>query len=161
MKAALQEMDAMLRSYVAGNALVAAVLILACWGFFMAMRLDYPFLAAIVSGVLSLVPYLGAVLAWLPPFLIGAVRWRTAAAPYLAVAGVLSVLHILAMNVLIPAIVGRRVHLNALAVTMALLFWGWMWGAMGLLLAIPITATAKVVCDHVPAWRPAGRWLGA
>jgi predicted PurR-regulated permease PerM len=109
---------------------------------------------------LSLVPYLGAVLAWLPPFLIGAVHWRDAT-PYLAVAGVLSALHILAMNVLIPAIVGRRVHLNALAVTIALLFWGWMWGAMGLILAIPITATVKVVCDHVPAWRSAGRWLGA
>jgi predicted PurR-regulated permease PerM len=74
---------------------------------------------------------------------------------------VLSGLHILALNVLIPAIVGRRVHLNALAVTIALLFWGWIWGAMGLILAIPITATVKVICDHVPAWRPAGRWLGA
>ena len=159
-RAALQEMDAMLRSYVAGNALVAAVLILACWGFFTAMRLDYPFLTAVVSGIFSLVPYLGAVLAWLPPFLIGAIHWKNAT-PYLVVAGVLSVLHILAMNVLIPKIVGRRVHLNAIAVTIALLFWGWIWGAMGLLLAIPITATVKVVCDHVPAWRPAGRWLGA
>ena len=49
----------------------------------------------------------------------------------------------------------------ALAVTIALLFWGWLWGAMGLILAIPITATMKVICDHVPSWQPVGRWLGA
>jgi len=159
-KEAIQEVNAMLRSYVAGNALVAAILIAGCWGFFLAMRLDYPFMTAAISGVVSLVPYIGAVLAWVPPFLMGAVHWKTAS-PYLLVAGVLSALHILALNVLIPQIVGRRVHLNALAATIALLFWGWMWGAMGLILAIPIIATVKVVCDHVPAWRPAGRWLGA
>jgi len=45
-------------------------------------------------------------------------------------AGGLSALHLFAANVLMPAIVGRRVHLNALAVTVALLFWGWLWGGM-------------------------------
>jgi len=60
-----------------------------------------------------------------------------------------------------PALVGKRVHLNALAVTVALLFWGWLWGAMGLILAIPITATLKVICDNVESWQPTGRWLGA
>jgi predicted PurR-regulated permease PerM len=70
-------------------------------------------------------------------------------------------LHIIGLNVLMPAIVGRRVHLNALAVTAALLFWGWLWGAVGLILAIPITATVKVICDHSEGWEPVGRWLGA
>jgi predicted PurR-regulated permease PerM len=60
-----------------------------------------------------------------------------------------------------PAIVGRSVHLNPLAVTISLLFWGWLWGAFGLILAIPITATLKVICDHVPDWQPFGRWLAA
>jgi predicted PurR-regulated permease PerM len=51
--------------------------------------------------------------------------------------------------------------LSALAVTIALLFWGWLWGAIGLILAIPITATIKVICNHVDGWEPVGRWLGA
>ena len=60
-----------------------------------------------------------------------------------------------------PALVGWRVRLNALALTVSLLFWGWLWGPMGLILAIPITAVIKVICDHVEGWQPVGRWLSA
>jgi len=159
-KAALDQVSSMLRSFIAGNALVALMLMLASWAFFLSIHLDYPFLAGCVSGLLNLVPYLGAVLAWVPPYLIGMAQWSTIS-PYFGVAAMLTFLHIIGLNVLMPAIVGRRVHLNALAVTIALLFWGWLWGAIGLILAIPITATIKVICDHVEEWQPAGRWLGA
>ncbi len=156
----LNQVSSMLRSYIVGNALVAAILIAACAAFFWSINLDYPILMGIVSGSLNMIPYLGVVLSWLPPFVIGLTHWKTAG-PFLGVAGVLTGLHLLAMNVLMPAIVGRRVHLNAVAVTIALLFWGWLWGAAGLILAIPITAVLKVICDHVPSWQPTGRWLGS
>ena len=157
---ALDQVSDMLRSFVAGNALVALILILLSWAFFLKMHLDYPFLAGCVSGLLNLVPYLGAVLAWLPPFLIGMAQWNTVG-PYIWIATALIAIHMVGLNILMPALVGRRVHLNALSVTIALLFWGWLWGAIGLILAIPITAAIKVICDHVDGWEPAGRWLGA
>jgi predicted PurR-regulated permease PerM len=159
-QAALDEVSLMLRSFVAGNALIAIILMLVSWGFFLSIHLKYPFLLGCVSGLMNLVPYLGAVLAWIPPFLIGLAQWNTFT-PYLGVAAVLTFLHIIGMNVLMPAIVGRRVHLNAVAVTVALLFWGWLWGAIGLIVAIPITATIKVICDHSEGWEPVGRWFGA
>jgi len=159
-KEALDQVSAMLRGYLAGNALVALILMFASWAFFMMIHLDYPFLAGCVSGLLNLVPYLGVVLALLPPIIIGMVKWSTIG-PYLGIAATLVLFHIIGLNVLMPAIVGRRVHLNPLAVTLALLLWGWLWGAIGLILAIPITATIKVICDHVEGWEPAGRWLGA
>jgi predicted PurR-regulated permease PerM len=159
-RGALDEVSLMLRSFVAGNALIALILMLVSWAFFLMVHLNYPFLSGCVSGLFNLVPYLGAILAWIPPFLIGLAQWNTIG-PYLGVAAGLTFLHILGLNVLMPAIVGRRVHLNALAVTAALLFWGWLWGAIGLILAIPITATVKVICDHSEGWEPVGRWLGA
>ena len=157
---ALDEVSSMLRSFVAGNALVAVILMLLSWGFFLVIHLEYPFLLGCVSGLLNLVPYVGAVLAWIPPLFIGLAQWNSIS-PYFGVAAMLTFLHIIGLNVLMPAIVGRRVHLNALAVTSALLFWGWLWGALGLILAIPITATVKVICDHAEGWEPLGRWLGA
>ena len=159
-KQILDQVSLMLRSYVVGNALVALMLALVSWAFFWVMDLEYPFLTGAVSGVLNLVPYLGAMLAWVPPFLIGLSQWKSIG-PFLFVAIVLSMLHLIAINVLMPALVGRRVHLNALAVTVALLFWGWLWGGLGLILAIPITATLKAVCDNVESWQPVGRWLGS
>jgi len=157
---ALNQVSKMLRSFVAGNALIALILVLLSWAFFLAIHLEYPFLAGCVSGLLNLVPYAGVILAWIPPFFIGLGQWSTIG-PYLGVAAMISLLHLIGLNVLMPAIVGRRVHLNALAVTIALLFWGWLWGAIGLILAIPITATIKVICDHTEGWEPIGGWLGA
>lgn len=159
-KTILDEMNRMLRGYVAGNALVAVIMILASYIFFSYMGLDYPFLTGLVSGLMNMVPYIGLVLSWAPPILIGITKWKVLA-PYLAVAGTLTALHIISMNVLIPAIIGRTVRLNAVAVTIALLFWGWAWGAVGFILAIPIVATAKVICDNVEGWEPVGRWLGS
>lgn len=69
-------------------------------------------------------------------------------------------LHLLALNVLYPKFLGKRLQLNPLAVTVALLFWGWIWGAMGLILTIPLTAALKIVCDHIENLRSVGSWLG-
>jgi predicted PurR-regulated permease PerM len=157
---ALDEVNSMLRNYVAGNVLVAGILIVFCWAFFWMINLSNAFVAAVASGIFSMIPYLGAVLALIPPFLMGATQWHSIG-PYLGVALVLLIYHLIALNVLMPAIVGQRAHLNAFAATIALLFWGWLWGAIGLILAIPVTAAIKVVCDHVPSWRPAARWLGS
>jgi predicted PurR-regulated permease PerM len=52
------------------------------------------------------------------------------------------------------------VHLNPLVVTVALMFWGTIWGGIGLLLAIPITAGIKAVCDNVTSLHGYGKLLG-
>jgi len=69
-------------------------------------------------------------------------------------------LHLIALNVLYPKFLGNRLQLNPLAVTIALLLWGWLWGAMGLVLAVPITAAMKIVFDHIESLKPYGAWMG-
>jgi predicted PurR-regulated permease PerM len=157
-KQTLQDISLVLRSYVVGTALVGLILIGASWMIFLVMGLEFPFLTALLSGIFNLIPYLGVVLSWLPPLLIGLKQYHTVA-PFLLIFGVLTVLHLVAANLLVPALVGWRVRLNALALTLSLLFWGWLWGGMGLVLAIPITAVIKVICDHVESMQPVGRWM--
>jgi predicted PurR-regulated permease PerM len=105
-----------------------------------------------------LIPYLGVVLAMLPPLLAGIGTIHGSGV--LVVVLTVLLLHLFALNVLYPKIVGRRVQLNPLAVTLALLMWGWLWGAMGLILAVPITAAIKIVFDHIDSLQPMGAWLG-
>ena len=159
-KETLEDLRDVLRSYLAGMTLVTLIVIAASSLFFWAIGMDYPVLTGIVSGLLNMVPYIGAVLAWLPAFLIALAKYKTLGG-FLAIAAVLITIHILSLNLIAPHVVGRRVQLNAVAITIALLFWGWVWGGMGLLLAIPVTAALRVVCDHTESLRPMGRWLSA
>jgi predicted PurR-regulated permease PerM len=57
-------------------------------------------------------------------------------------------------------LIGRRLRLNPLAVALSLLFWGWIWGALGLILAIPLMASAKIICDFIEPMRGFALWLG-
>ena len=104
-------------------------------------------------------PYIGFPLALVPPFLAALAGGAPSSVGLFAFLIVL-VLHLTAMNVLYPKLVGARVHLNPLVVTFSLMFWGFLWDAAGLLLAIPITAGVKAVCDNVDGLRPYGRFLG-
>jgi predicted PurR-regulated permease PerM len=159
-KETLEDLRDVLRDYLAGMTLVTLMVIAASSLFFWLMDMDYPILTGIASGLLNMVPYIGAVMAWLPAFVIGLAKWKTVGSFVLLASG-LTAIHVLALNFVAPQLVGRRVRLNAVAITIALLFWGWVWGGMGLLLAIPITATLRVICDHTESWRPIGRWLSA
>ena len=155
----LEGIATMVRGFVAGNFALGIVLALASSLFFWVFRLPYPLLIGPMSGFLSLIPYIGLPLAMVPPMFSALAIYRTMA-PYLIIGTTVGVFHLLALNLLYPKIVGSRVHLNPLVVTVALMFWGVLWGAIGLVLAIPLTAGIKAVCDNVAKLQPYGRLLG-
>ena len=150
----------MVRAYVIGNFILGLMLSTLSSLFFIAIRLPYWPLVGPLSGFLSLVPYVGLPLAILPPLLAGLIVPYTQPAIYIMITVVVALLHLTALNLLYPKVVGSRVHLNPLVVTIALMFWGTLWGAVGLLLAIPITAAIKAVCDNVISLQGFGKLLG-
>ena len=147
------------RAYVLGNFFLGLIVGVASAIFFASVNIPYWPLIGPVSGFLSLVPYLGLPLAILPP-VIASLPVHSDPAMYLFIASVVAILHLLALNLIYPKIVGSRVHLNPLAVTIALMFWGTLWGGVGLLYAVPITAGLKAVCDSVDHLAPYGKLLG-
>lgn len=150
---------AMVRAYVIGNFILGILLTISSGLLFAAINVPYWLLVAPMSGFLSLVPYIGLPLAIAPP-LIAVLPVAKDPGTYLYLLISVGMLHLLALNLMYPKLVGARVHLNPLIVTIALMFWGMMWGGIGLLLAIPLTAAMKAVCDHVENLRPYGRLLG-
>ena len=154
----LQGIAEMVRAFVVGNFLLGFLLAIVSSAMFWLMGLPYPLLVGPLSGVLSLVPYVGLPLAMLPP-LFAALGPNTVPVYVLVVVSV-SLLHLIALNLLYPKVVGSRVHLNPLVVTFSLMLWGFLWDAPGLLLAIPLTAGLKAVCDNVKELRPIGKFLG-
>jgi predicted PurR-regulated permease PerM len=150
--------SAMIRTFMVGNLLIGLFLGTASTIAFAILGLPFFYFIGFISGFLSLVPYLGVVLAMAPPFFvsIGHISSGDAVVVVMVVLG----LHLIALNVLYPKFLGNRLQLNPLAVTIALLVWGWLWGAMGLVLAVPITAAMKIVFDHIESLKPYGAWMG-
>ena|SRR5581483_5095526 len=148
----------MIRAFIVGNVVVglvnAAISVLVFW----LLHIQYFYFVGVISGFVSIIPYLGVFLALLPPLAsgIGTLDRTGVLIVILTVVG----LHIVSMNVLYPKLVGKRLRLNPLAVTLALLFWAWIWGAWGLILAVPIVGATKVICDHVESLQGLGEWLG-
>ncbi|MBI5084563.1 MAG: AI-2E family transporter [Acidobacteria bacterium] len=147
------------RAYLVGNFLLGIVVSIASAAFFWFVKLPYWQVVGPMSGFLSLVPYLGLPLAIIPP-IVAALPVYTALPAYLIIGATTAVFHLIALNLLYPKLVGARVHLNPLVVTVALMLWYLLWGGAGLVLAIPVTAGLKAAFDNIPSLRPYGRLLG-
>lgn len=148
----------MLQSFIVGNLLIGLLISAVSVALFGLLHVPFFYFVGFLSGFLSLVPYLGIVLAMLPPILVGLGQLEPG--DLLIVVLCVVGLHLFALNVLYPKLLGSRLKINPLAVTIALLFWGAVWGAVGLVLAIPITGTIKIVFDHVDSMKPYADWLG-
>ena len=148
----------MVRAFVVGNFVLGMLLAVISSLVFWLMHVPFPMLVGPLSGFMSLVPYIGLPLAMMPP-LFSALSVNSVSIYVLVMVSV-ALLHLIALNVMYPKIVGSRVHLNPLVVTFSLMIWGFLWDAPGLLLAIPLTAGIKAVCDNVKGLRPFGKFLG-
>jgi predicted PurR-regulated permease PerM len=154
----LGQISMMMRSFITGNFIIGLFMGICSVVVFGFLHLPYFYFLGFISGFLSLVPYLGVILAILPPLAAGMGSLSTTG---MIIVGVTVLgLHIFSMNVLYPKVLGSRLQLNPLVVTMSLLIWGWIWGAMGLILAVPMMAAIKIICDHITALRPIGSWMG-
>ena len=155
----LGHISAMMRSFIAGNFVIGLFMSICSVVVFGLLGIPYFYFIGFISGFLSLMPYLGIALAVLPPLAAGmGVLGDTG---LIIVAGTVLGLHLLAMNVLYPKVLGSRLQLNPLVVTISLLIWGFIWGAMGLILAVPIMAAAKIICDNVTSLNRSGNGWGS
>lgn len=154
----IARISAMIRSFIVGNLTAGLLGAAVCTGVFGLLGIPYFYLLGIISGFASLIPSFGVFLALLPP-LAGGIGILSKTDVLLLVLAVIGT-HVVMMNVLYPKLIGQRVRLNPLAVVLSLLFWFWIWGAMGVILAIPIVGAAKIVCDYVDSLKGLGAWLG-
>ncbi len=119
----------------------------------------YAILWGLLAGVMNLIPYIGPLLALLPPLIVAGVQFK-AVMPMVWVFILYEVIQILESNIITPRLMGRSLNLSPFALLVATLYWAWLWGAIGAVLAIPITAAIKVICDHIQPLEPIGIILG-
>jgi len=117
-----------------------------------------PLLWGGVAAVLNFVPYLGPI-ATAGIITVAALASIDDPARALLAPAVFTVIHLTETNFVTPTLLGRHLPLNTVAIFLGLLFFGWMWGIPGAVLAVPLTVCAKLVCDHVPSLAHVGALL--
>ena len=121
---------------------------------------NYAYVWGPLAAVLNLVPYVGAVVGMIPPAIVAAIQ-TGGIMTSIWVLVCFEAVQLVESNVITPKLIGDKVNLNLLAVLLSTIYWGWLWGMLGVILAVPITAAIKVVCAHVEPLRPIAILLGA
>ena len=113
---------------------------------------------AMLLAILNYIPYLGPLVAGVPPVLDAFLS----ISPFGALFCLLFYVGIIIIEgyLIVPVLMGRSMELNATTVMLACLFWELVWGTLGLFLAMPIMAAIKAICYHVPGWRPWANLMG-
>lgn len=113
----------------------------------------------VVAAVLNFVPYVGAVANTVLLALAGFIAFEDTGRALL-VPGVFLALNLIESNLVTPTIYGNRMKLNTVALFVGLVFWWYLWGVPGAILAVPMMATLKIACDHIESLAPIGEFLG-
>lgn len=118
-----------------------------------------PVLWGVMAGFLVFIPYVGPLIGISIVSLVALLTFDSLGRILLAPAIYLA-LETLQGQILTPMILGFRLALNPVAIFISLIFWGWIWGITGALLAVPILTVFKIFCDHTKALAPVGEFLG-
>jgi len=118
-----------------------------------------PILWGGLAAVLNFVPYLGPITSFTVIALTSLATFDEVSRALVAPACFLAI-HLVENNLITPMLLGRRLPVNTVAIFLGLLFFGWIWGIPGAVLAVPLTTVVKVACDHVPHLKHFGELLG-
>jgi predicted PurR-regulated permease PerM len=145
--------------------LITVTMINACLGIVVALAMyllgvPNPVLWGVMAGVLNFIPYLGDIVSISILIIVGLLSfdelWRALLLP-----AVFFLLTATESYLTTPMIVGRRSRLNPVVIVVSVLFWSWMWGILGALLAVPILVALKTFCDRIEPLQVFGEFLGA
>jgi predicted PurR-regulated permease PerM len=117
-----------------------------------------PVLWGVVAGLLNFIPYVGPLTVVLVLVLAGFLSFEStfrALLPSMIYLGI----HMFESNILTPTVLGRRLTLSPVIIFVSLMFWTWLWGMPGALLAIPLLMTFKIFCDHFKPLAPIAEFL--
>ena len=117
-----------------------------------------PLLWGALVAVLNFVPYVGALTSMAILAMVG-VQTFDSLPQALAAPAILLVLVVISAEVITPFVLGRGLQLNPVAIFIAILLWGWLWGIVGVLLAVPLLASFKIVCERVEPLHPIAEFL--
>ncbi|HUK33688.1 MAG TPA: AI-2E family transporter [Vicinamibacterales bacterium] len=144
----LLDVDDQIRRYLIARLAISLLVAVATWGAMAAVGLNQAVMWGVVTGILNVVPYAGP-LAGIAAVTLAAFAQFGGLAPTAVVAGLATLIAFVEGNVVTPRLTGRAGGMNAVSIFGGILFWGWLWGVWGMLLAVPLMTALKAICSHI------------
>jgi predicted PurR-regulated permease PerM len=155
----LADIDRQIEWFLFVQALTSTVVAIATWLAFRAVGLQQAAVWGLLAGIFNSIPYFGPVLVTGGTAVVGFMQFGSIRMALL-VGGVSLVITSLEGFLLTPWLTSRASRMNAVAIFVGLLFWGWLWNVWGMLLAVPMLMVLKTIGDHVEDFKPLGELLG-
>jgi len=155
----LEDIAGQIEQFLVIQIVTSVAVALATWGALWMLGLHQAALWGLLAGIFNSIPYYGPLLVTAGLSIVGFVQFGQIGMTA-AVAGVALLITTLEGSLLTPMLLGRASSMNKVAVFAGLLFWSWIWGVWGMLLAVPMMMVIKVICDHVEPLQPVGHLLG-
>ncbi len=155
----LEDIDRQIESFLLVQVFTSAVVGTATWMAFRWIGLQQAAVWGLLAGVFNSIPYVGPILVSGCTAVVAFLQFGTVSMTLLT-SGVAMVITSLEGFLLTPWLTSRAARMNAVAVFVGLLFWGWVWNVWGMLLAVPMLMVVKSVCDHVEDFKGMGELLG-
>ena len=142
----LREYELDLQRYLVIKTIVSAVTGIAVGLLCTLMKVEFPLLLGVIAFLLNFVPTVGSILASIPAMAIAGATLGAQSA--LLVGGGYLTINMVIGNILEPQVMGRKLGLAPLVVVISLVFWGWVWGPVGMILSVPLTMALKIYLEH-------------
>jgi predicted PurR-regulated permease PerM len=155
----LLEIDRQIEAFLAVQLLTSVLVAIVTWLAFRALGVEQAAVWGLLAGIFNSIPYFGPVLVSGGAAVVALLQFGNVHMTIL-VSGTALLITSLEGFLLTPWLTSRTTRMNAVAVFIGLLFWGWVWNFWGLLLAVPMLMVLKAVCDHVEDLKPVGELLG-
>jgi len=142
------------RAYVVAKTLIGLLTAACVWVLLEVAGVDFAFFWALIAFPLNFIPTLGSIVASLPPIIVALIDPNLTSTSVWIVVGGLALINAVIGSVLDPRYVGQKVQLSPLIVMLSMLLWGVLWGPVGMILAVPIMVSVKVIFSHTPGLEP-------
>ena len=148
----VNEVNKNMKGFAVGYLLSTTIVFVFAWLLFIAFQVEDALVWAFIFALFNILPFVGALLAAIPPLVISIIQFPSVEKTFFLV-GLCLALHVFYANWLIPRSTGPRIALSPLVVLISMMYWGFLWGAIGIFLATPLTACLRSVWMHYRALR--------
>ena len=148
-------------AYLGALFVISLVTGLCVWGALAALGVEFAFTWGLLAFVLNFIPTIGSIVASIPPVLMALVQHAPDLWPAILAALALFVIQQTLGNFIAPKVYGDRLNLSPVVILLFLIFWGWLWGITGALLAVPIAAAIQIALAQIPALAPLAVLMGS